>query len=655
MPAETDTRSRPLRRVAIVENIQPVISDGTVPVKAVENQSVKVSADIFAHGQYTLAARIQYRLASASVWEEAVMKPVSNDRWEGQFTVRESGIHCFRIVAWVDEAATWQLEVSRRIQYYQPINGLLIQGHALIADMSSGASTEDKAMMQEALRLLKDENRQEEAGHLATSFRFSEWVNRYPDRSNVSESAQFSVLVDPSRTAFSNWYSMYPRSASPSADRHGTLSDVLLLLPRIAALGFDVLHFPPIHPIGHQNRKGKNGIKNASANDPGSVYAIGSAAGGHEAVHSDLGTAEELKLVVTEAALSGIAIALDMSLLFSPDHPWSKRHTDWFAARDVTDLSFPDAVPLHVTSENWLVTKSAILDIIGTWVSWGIKIIRVDKPEQQPLNWWSEIIFESNALFPDLLFYAGTFTRPKIMNYFARSGFAISDCYFFWRNNKYELEQLVNELNSAGLRDFYRPIFWTNTNQINPFNLHSGHEPQHLIRFFLAATLSGVYGIYGPVFEQIEFEGFPGKEDYWNSEKYEIKNWDWNRETKLTYLISLINKLRHENGALQQTENIHFCELQNHQLMAYLKTVTGNHILCVVNLDGHHRQSGMVKVPLHLIGKVPDEPFTAHDLITDARYKWQGEWNYVELDPSIMPFHLLRIEVFHSDPGQTNF
>ncbi len=655
MPAETETKPWAVREVAIIENIQPVVSGGMAPVKVVQNQSLTVCADIFAHGQYTLAARIQYRQEGALVWEEAFMKPVGNDRWEGQFTVRERGVHLFRIVAWVDEAASWQQEVSRKIQSYQPITELLFPGRTLISEMSSRASTDDKVLMQEALRLLSDEDRQEEAGQLAMSFRFSEWINRYPDRGNVSESAQFPVLVNPSKTAFSNWYTMYPRSASPSPERTGTLKDVLLLLPRIAALGFDVLHFPPIHPIGYQNRKGKNGIKNASEYDPGSVYAIGNADGGHETVNPDLGTAYELKLVVGEAAILGIDIALDMSLLFSPDHPWSNQHTDWFVARNVMNLSFPDAVPLHITNENWQDTKSAILEIIGIWVSWGIKIIRIDKPEQQPLNWWSEITFESNTLYPDLVFYAGTFTRPKIMNYFARSGFALSDSYFFWRNNKYELEQLVNELNSADQRNFYRPVFWTNSNQINPFNLQSGHEPQHLIRLFLAATLSGVYGIYGPVFEGIVSEGFPGKEDYWNSEKYEIKNWDWSRETKLTYLISLINTLRLENGALQQMGNIHFCELQNEKLMAYLKTATGSHILCIVNLDAHHRQAGMVKVPLHLIGKVHNEPFTAHDLITGARYKWQGEWNYIELDPSIMPFHLLRIEVFYNDPGQTNF
>ncbi|MBE9464023.1 maltotransferase domain-containing protein [Dyadobacter subterraneus] len=641
----------------IIENIIPENLHGAYAVKVISGDTIIVQADILTHGDSALAARIFYKNKEEN-WEKAYMKPVGNDRWEGQFSVEKAGKYVYKIVAWVDPIATWQGEISRRLQKYLPVSDLIPEGLKLLEKMSKLALKDDKALIKEAIRLFKDKNREDEAGQLAGSFRFTEWLNRYPDIGFSDESAEFPLLVYRKKLEFSSWYTMFPRSASDDFGKHGTFKDVIKRLPRIADMGFDVLHFPPINPIGFRYKKGKNGGQKADESDPGSPFSIGNSTGGHQAIHPELGNIDDFKNLVLEAGKRDVEIALDLSLQFSPDHPWVIQNPGWFEKNSLkqTFLSGqlisvePDFYNIQIDENNEETLSKAFKEIIQLWISWGIRIIRVIQPEKHPFYFWKNLISDITAQYPDLIFYAGTFTRPKIMNALSNSGFALSDSYFMWRNRKYELEQYINELAYSSQKDFYKPIFWTNTPDINPFNLQSGHEPQQLIRFFLAATLSGSYGIYGPVFEQLVYESFPGKEEYWNSEKFEIKHWDWEKDTKVHYLIGLINKLRKENPALQKTNDVHTCFLENNQILAFLKNdFAGNKLLCVVNLDSYHRQSGMVEVPVHMINKNYDEKYIAHDLITDARYEWKGDWNYVELDPHILPFHILRIEEYHGE------
>ena len=644
---ETGTNYNPV----VIENILPQIDCGKFPVKVIEGEVFVIQADIFSNGNANLAAWIVYKHENEENWDRTYLKPIGNDRWEGQFLINKTGEYRYFIKAWTDPIATWQAEISRRVHQYISINDMLPEGLLLLENMLKQASKDDKSLIKEAIRLFKDTKRAEEAAQLATSFRFTEWLNRYPDTDLSTESPELFVLAYRKKLAFSAWYTMFPRAAGDKEGRHGTFQDVEKLLPRIADMGFDVLHFPPIHPIGLTNRKGKNGAKKFDRKDPGSPFAVGDLSGGHEAIHPELGAETDFKKLIKEADDLGIEIALDLALQFSPDHPWVSQYPDWFDKQNGEATVSPavlspaaDFNQLKVHKGNWGAAKNAVQDIVLLWAAWGVRVIRIVQPDLHPFDWWQQIIEETRKVHPEIIFYAGTVTRPNVMNYLAKSGFALSDSYFMWRNSRYELEQYINELAYSEQKDFFKAIFRVNTPDINPYNLQSGHEPQQLIRFFLAATLSGSYGIYGPVFEQLVYEAFPGKEEYWNAEKYELKHWDWEKETKITYLIRMINKLRKENPALQQTQSIQVCGVQNDQIMAYLKThYDGNKILCVVNLDAYHRQAGMVRVPLDLISKNHDEMYIAHDLITDAKYEWKGEWNYVELDPHILPFHLLRI------------
>jgi len=641
--------------LVVIENISPQINHGKFAVKLTAGEELIIQADLFSSGNSSLTARILYKHESEKEWHETSMYTVGNDRWEGRFSLTEMGVSQYFIKAWVDPVKTWQNEVNRRVHQYFSISELIPEGLSFLEKMAGLASKADKPVIKEALRLFKDTKRAEEAGQLAASFRFTEWLNRYPDTRLSVNSEEFCVFVYRKKVAFGAWYTMFPRSAAETPGSHGSFQDVIRLLPRIANLGFDVLHFPPVHPIGTENRKGRNGSKKVEKGDPGSPFAIGNALGGHEAIHSELGSPEDFSALLLEAENEGIEIALDFALTFSPDHPWVQEYPDWFVNTKQEEPqtavnpvgSQPDYFQIHIDETNWVKAKTAVVQVLNLWAGRGVRIFRVVQSDRHPFAWWQEIIREVISQYPETIFYAGTVTRPKIMNYLAKSGFALSDSYFMWRNGRYELEQYINELAYSDQKNFFKPIFRVNTPDLHPFNLQSGHESQQLIRFFLAATLSGVYGIYGPVFEQLVYEAFPGKEEYWNPEKYEIKNWDWEKETKITYLISMINRIRKTNTALQQTNRIHTCEVQNDQIMAYLKIHQGNKILCVVNLNAEHRQAGMVRVPLYLIDKNHDETYVAHDLITDARYEWKGEWNYVELDPHILPFHLLRIDDYH--------
>ncbi len=462
------------------------------------------------------------------------------------------------------------------------------------------------------------------------------------------------VRVERKKALFSAWYEFFPRSASPERGKHGTFKDCENVLPEVSKMGFDVIYFPPIHPIGRSHRKGLNNATDAEEGDPGSPWAIGAKEGGHKAIHPELGTMEDFQRLVKKAKDMDIEIALDFAIQCSPDHPYVKEHPQWFKWRpdgtvqyaENPPKKYQDVLPVNFETEDWKNLWKELKSIVEFWIDKGVRIFRVDNPHTKTFLFWEWCIKEINAKHDGIIFLAEAFTRPRVMEELAKIGFNQSYTYFTWRNTKEEFVEYLTQLTKTEMREYYRPNFWPNTPDILPISLENQHEPSFLIRLILAGTLSSNYGIYGPVFEFGHNEAFPGKEEYNHSEKYEIKHWDWPRRTKIKEVISILNRVRNENEALQSTWNIEFEDTDNDQLLCYSKiSQNGNNkILTVVSLDPHHAQSGWVKVPLHRLGIEPQEFFSVTDLLTGSSYVWQEEWNYVELHPQAIPAHILKVE-----------
>lgn len=641
------------RNRVIVESVVPELDGGRFFVKAVLQEIIQVEADIFCDGHDKTAARLLFKHESERKWNEVPMRFITNDRWRGEFAVEKEGFYSYTIEAWVDHLASWEHEITLKIRDAQHVNSELLVGATLLEKIVKYTSKEDKKAIQEAIKTFRNEKKYNEAVLLAISEQFAEWIEKYPDRENVTKYQDLKIWVDRPKAGFSSWYSMFPRSAAKEYGKHGTFKDVIDLLPRIQRMGFDVLYLPPIHPIGMQFRKGKNNNVFCQPGEPGVPYGIGSELGGHDAIHPDLGTLEEFKALVAASKLHNMEIAMDLAIQCSPDHPWAKVHPEWFKIRPDGTIQYAenppkkyqDIYPINFETEAWQSLWEELRRVIFVWAEWGVRIIRVDNPHTKAFSFWEWVIAETKKKYPDMLFLAEAFTRPKVMQQLAKGGYTQSYTYYSWRNSKQELIEYMTELTQTEMKYYFRPNFWPNTHDINPPLLQTGHEPNFLIRYFLAATLSSNYGIFGPTYEYMVHEAFPGKEEYWNSEKYEIKYWDWEHTNKLTYVITLTNRARKENLALQQTNNITFCDINDDQMLAYLKThPDGNRILCVVNLDGYNRRSNIVKVPLQKIGKAGWEEYIVHDLLTGSKYIWKGEYNYVDMDPYLLPFHLFLIE-----------
>lgn len=636
---------------AMILNVSPELDGGKYPVKSIVDQQVVVSADVLVDGQDLLAVRLLYKHERDKEWQEKPAIPMGDDRWGAAFVLEKQGYYIFCLQARVDYPATWQHKTSLKIEAGQYLTVELLEGKRFLSEMANLAKGEDKRELKKAAVLLTDPARYEEAVLFCRSEQLHQWISKYPPGGNVCRSPERRVLAERSKAVFSAWYSMFPRSAASEYGRHGTFNDVVKLLPRISEMGFDVLHFPPVHPIGHTSRKGKNNSTLCLEGEPGVPYAVGSESGGHTAVHPELGTPDDFKALIAEAAGQGIEIAMDLAIQCSPDHPWVKLHPEWF--RSLPDGTiryaenpperYEDVYPLDFDTDDWQNLWNELKKVIMTWADWGIRIIRVSNPHQRSFAFWEWVIAEVREDFPEMIFMAEAFSTPKVMRQLAKAGFSQSLTYFTRKTSKAALMEYVTEL--TAMKDYFRPSFWPNTHDINPYCLQSGNEPQFLIRHFLAATLASNYGIFGPSYEYLYHAANSYEETYFNSEKYEIKWWNWKHRNKLTYIIKQINRIRRENTALKFTDNIQFCEIGNDRLIAYLKTAAdGNKLLMVANLDHEHIQDGIIKVPLHAIDKKESDSYLVHDLVTGAKYNWKGRDNYVELDPNILPFHLFRIE-----------
>ncbi|RZJ66607.1 MAG: alpha-1,4-glucan--maltose-1-phosphate maltosyltransferase [Flavobacterium sp.] len=635
----------------IIENVRPQLDSGAFYIKRIPGQTVHVTADVFSDGHDVIECCVKYKHENDKDWSEVRMVPTENDAWEASFIVEKQGHYSYFVEGWVDYALNWQHGTERKIQDNQHVRSELLEGAEYVKDVAKLADKSEKDYLRKVAKSFADEKDYENAIRQAMSHELHDIFKRNPVRYLENRSQEFQVYVDRKKALFSTWYEFFPRSASSEDGKHGTFKDCEKLLPRVAAMGFDTLYFPPVHPIGEVNRKGKNNATNAQPGDVGSPWGIGSKHGGHKATHPELGSVDDFKSLVKKAKSMGIEIAMDYALQAAPDHPYVKEHPKWFKWRpdgtvqyaENPPKKYQDIQPIYFESENWKSLWKELLDVALFWVEeCGVSIFRVDNPHTKPFYFWGWLIAEVKKKHPDVLFLAEAFTRPKIMHELAKQGFTQSYTYFTWRNTKAELIEYVTELTQTEQAEFYRPNFWPNTPDINPFPLQHGNEAIHLSRYFLAATLSSSVGIYGPVYEFMVSEPLPGKEEYKDSEKYQIVKWDWSAQNKIVSLITKINHVRKNHASLQQTNNIVFCDTQNDQIIAYYKydDDRSDETLMVVNLDPHNTQRTWVRLPQQEIGQ---GSVKVDDLITGNSYIWDTEWNYVELDTSL-PFHLFKLQ-----------
>lgn len=641
------------QRRVVVENVKPQINDGLHFIKRVLDEIVHVSADVLVDGHDIVQANVSYKHEKEKTWKTVRMNPLGNDAWDASFQVVKQGFYSYKIEAWVDYALNWQYGIGRKIDDQQKVTSELLEGITYLTPLVKKVNKEDAAYLKHLISIFDDSKGYDEAVTEAVSSRLAAIFKAHPEKFLMNETQEYQVYVDRKKARFSTWYEFFPRSSSPTEGVHGTFKDCERLLPRIADMGFDTLYFPPIHPIGEVNRKGKNNTTEAKEGDVGSAWGIGSKYGGHKDVHPQLGTLDDFKTLIQKAKDLGIEIAMDYALQAAPDHPWVSEHPEWFKWRpdgtvqyaENPPKKYQDILPIYWESTDYKNLWKECLDILFHWIDCGIRVFRVDNPHTKPYYFWNWIIAEVKKKHPDVLFLAEAFTKPKVMQQLAKQGYTQSYTYFTWRNSKHELIEYLTELTQTDQREYMRPNFWPNTPDINPYHLQGANESKYLQRYALAATLSSNIGIYGPVFEQMISEAIPGKEEYYMSEKFQLCHYDWNKETKVSKLISTINRIRKEHESFQQTNNIKFCYIENDHLLAFYKWNDDktNETLTIISLDPYYMQSGTVQVPLTDLGVHQGHPITMHDLVTGNSYTWYQEWNYVELHPTL-PFHIFSIK-----------
>jgi len=624
----------------VIEAVVPSSPGEGLYVKRVVGEPVGVKAAIYADGHQEISADLLWRKKGEKNWNRIPMKATGNDTWTATFPTTDVGFYAFTICAWIDEYKTWQHDFQKRKKSGHPLAVDYKIGQKIIHEtLERIDNPRDRRLLEPFLKRIEQEN---EPDFLFLDSTLSLIMRRYPKQQNLTLLDRITpIRCQRKKALFSTWYELFPRS-------FGGFKGVIKELPYLSEMGFDVLYFPPIHPIGHTNRKGKNNHPSQDKTDPGSPWAIGSELGGHDAIHPELGTFDDFRCLVREAKKFNIEIALDFALQCSPDHPYIKSHPQWFLWRPDGTIQYAenppkkyeDIVPLNFDTQDWQSLWNELLRVLLVWVQEGTRIFRVDNPHTKPFAFWRWLIGQIHEQFPDVIFLSEAFTRPFVMQQLAKVGFDQSYTYFTWRNTKWELTQYLNELTTSPMRDFFRPNFWPNTPDILPEYLQHGGSPAFIIRFILAATLSSNYGIYGPVFELCQNEALEGKEEYLNSEKYEVRKWNRPKENSFRELITIVNQLRKDHAALQDTWNLRFCPIESDYLIAYLKS---NMFLIVVNLDPYATHYGMVHLPLDFLGVANGQPFLVHDILSNRRYLWNGQTQYIELNPQQMPAHIFRI------------
>ena len=639
---------------AVIENLQPVVDGGRYPTKRIVGEDLVVEADIFKDGHDVVAAALKWRVLAERRWRETPMAYIDNDRWRGVCTLYDVAIYEYTVEAWTDTFRGWQLEFTAKFGAgISELRSEALEGAALLEAASRRAHdrTDSARLLELSRRMCKAGTA--EINKIAQSRELEVLMATYADRDNATHYAPAPrVIVDRPAAQIGAWYEFFPRSAGGRGDRGSTFRDCLPRVDDAKAMGFDVIYFPPIHPIGHTNRKGRNNSITCEPGDPGVPWAIGSEAGGHKAVEPSLGTLADFDWLQEQVRKRGMEIALDFAINCSPDHPYVKEHPDWFYKRPDGTIKYAenppkkyeDIYPLNFRCDDWRELWAEMKSIVLFWARRGVRIFRVDNPHTKPVAFWEYLVSGVRAKYPDVVFLSEAFTRPKMMKALAKAGFNQSYSYFTWRNSKRELIEYFTELTQTEMSEYFRANLWPNTPDILPFVLQDGGRPAFMIRVLLAATLSTLYGIYSG-YELCENEALSGREEYLDSEKYQWKERDSNAPGNIKDWIAQLNKIRKENRALQSYDNLRFYHADNDAILFYGKMTPArdNIILIVVNLDPHRKQNSYIDVPIDQFGQMESDVYQVHDLLSDARYTWHGRQNYVELDPEIQPAHVFRV------------
>jgi starch synthase (maltosyl-transferring) len=648
------------RRRVVIERVLPEVDGGRFAIKRTVGEVVEVTAHVHADGHDVLSVRLRHRPSGehlAAPWHDVVMEPLGNDEWRGRFAVAEVGRHEYTVHAWVDHFLSWRRALAIKVKAGMDVATELDEGALLVAAAAGRCpranppeATDDGSLLAEAAGALSSDADPTVRASAGLDERLLELMTRHPDRGfAVSYPRVLQVVVDRERARFGAWYEMFPRSWGPTPSRSATFQEAAEHLRNVAALGFDVVYLPPIHPIGTSFRKGRGNALVAGPGDPGSPWAIGSADGGHTSVEPGLGTLADFDAFVAAAQRSGLEVALDLAYQCSPDHPYVREHPEWFRHRPDGTIKYAenppkkyqDIYPLDFESPAWRALWTELAGVVRFWIGHGIRIFRVDNPHTKPYAFWEWLIDDIRRDHPDTIFLSEAFTRPKVMAYLAKLGFTQSYTYFTWRNTKAEIEAYFTELTTSGVGEFLRPNLFVNTPDILHAYLQEGGRPAFMTRLVLAATLGASYGIYSS-FELCEGRAVPGSEEYLDSEKYQIRHWDWDRPGHIKELVAAVNRIRREHPALQFDTGLRFHVTDNPQLVAYSKSSPDgvSRVLVVVNLDPRNVQHGWVTVDAEAVGAPAAASFTVRELLTDAVFEWQGSRHYVRLDPAL-PAHIL--------------
>lgn len=628
-----------------IENVCPEIDCGKFPIKREVGDSLEVMATIFREGHDCLNARLLYRRQDETEWREVPMSRINPglDLWRGTLRLEENTGYFYTIEASTDLFETWWQETGKKLDAAQEIGVELLEGRALVAEALERTAGNDRRQISRALADFDNAAGDDEKTELLRSPLLRSIIARWPDRARSARyGRELEVIVDRVRARFASWYEIFPRSQGVVEGRSATFADCEKRLPEIREMGFDVVYLTPIHPIGHTNRKGRNNTLNAGPDDPGSPYAIGSEEGGHTAIHPELGTLEDFRHFVHTANDMGMDVALDFAIQCSPDHPWLKEYPEWFTMRPDGTIKYAenppkkyqDIVNVSFYGEHQEELWRELLNVVLFWVQQGVKAFRVDNPHTKPVPFWEWLIREVRLHHPEVIFLSEAFTRPPMVQMLAKVGFSQSYTYFTWRNSKHELTDYLQELTSTEIREYLRPNFFANTPDILPTFLQTGGRPAFKIRFVLAATLSSVYGIYSG-FELCENDAVPGKEEYIHSEKYEYKVRDWDAPGNIREYITAINRIRHQNPALQELFNLRFHHADSPDILFYGKTLEepANLIFVAVNVDPFDGRDATLEFPLEQLGIPEDVGFEVEELLTGVRHLWHGRHHHVRLEP----------------------
>jgi len=643
------------RRTVVIESIEPAVDDGRYPIKREVGAILEVSADIFKDGHDVLVAYLRYRRDGERAWREAPMRHIDNDRWAGAFALGETGRYRYTVEALPEPFLSWVADLEKRHAGGQDLASAVGEGLALIRAAAARATVAaDRAALTAYADRLEHARPAPQAVAVAADPALATLMTRHLDRAEATRAErELELVVDPERARFAAWYEFFPRSGT-SADRSATFKEAEAQLARAAAMGFDTVYLPPIHPIGLAHRKGRNNALEAAAGDPGSPWAIGSADGGYTAVHPDLGTLEDFDRFVEAARRLGLEVALDFAIQCSPDHPWVREHPEWFFHRPDGTIKYAenppkkyqDIYPLNFQGEAAPALWEEMRRILEFWIGRGVGTFRVDNPHTKPVKFWEWLIRAVKDAHPDVVLLAEAFTRPKMMKVLAKSGFTQSYTYFTWRNTKQELTDYLTEITTPPVAEYFRGNLWPNTPDILHETLQRGGRPAFKTRLVLAATLSSLYGIYSgyELCENVPRE--PGSEEYLNSEKYEYKARDWNAPGNLVDYVTRINRIRRDNRALHASTNLRFYGADNPDILFYGKMTPerDNVVFVAVNLDPFATHACQVDVPIGELGIGAAQSYRVHELVSDAWYEWRGARNYVELHPSVEPAQIFVLQ-----------